>query len=76
MVDWKFYIDSPQKRVLHLCSGSLDEDDGDGDGKGYGKGCGGGWGDGWSGNCVGGGVGGGQGYGWVNDSDGVSSSKW
>ena len=73
MVDWKLYIDSPQKRALHSCYGSRDEDDGYGDGvgNGYGwsdgDGCGEGYdeGDGY-GFC----------YGWVNDSDGVSSNRW
>ena len=32
MVDWKLYIDSPQKRVLDLCGGSLDDGGGYGDG--------------------------------------------
>jgi hypothetical protein len=42
MVNWKFYIDTPQKRALHLCCGSFDRGDGgaswmisgDGDGDG------------------------------------------
>ena len=42
MVDWKFYIDSPQKRALHSCYGSLTE----GDGWSYGHGYGNSWGDG------------------------------
>ena len=37
---WKFYIDSPQKRALYACGGSLTE--GTGDGYGYGDGYGGG----------------------------------
>jgi hypothetical protein len=36
MVDWKLYIDSPQKRALYVCRGSLIEDDGDGAGVGFG----------------------------------------
>ena len=28
MVDWKLYIDSPQKRALDLCCGSFDKGDG------------------------------------------------
>ena len=40
MVDWKFYIDSPQKRALDLCGGNFEDGDGYGDGDG----------DGWSEN--------------------------
>ena len=49
MVDWKFYIDSPQQRALYACRGSLTE------GYGYGYGYGAGYADG-------GGKGGGYGY--------------
>ena len=77
MVDWKLYIDSPQKRALHLCGGSFDE------GKGWGDGWGDGWGgDGWSGDgygdwndVVGDGMGYGYSYGY-NDGDGRSADKW
>ena len=71
MVDWKFYIDSPQERALHSCGGSLTEGwgwgDGDGyyngphDSDGYGDGYGNGYGDGYS-----------HGF----DGDGRSSKKW
>ena len=51
MVDWKLYIESPQKRALDLCFGSFP--DGYGYGYGYGHSDGGedcndgnGWGDG------------------------------
>ena len=37
MVDWKLYIDSRQKKILHLCGGSLDRDGGRGGGYGYGS---------------------------------------
>ena len=57
---WKLYIDSPQKRALHSCGGSLTE----------GGGCGYGWG-----NGVGEGCGGGVGYAW-GDGDGWSVEKW
>ena len=46
MVDWKLYIDSPQKRALDSCRGFLTEDDGFGGGLGYGYGYDAGWGDG------------------------------
>ena len=67
MVDWKLYIDSPQKRALHSCGGSLDE------GSGYG---GGGMGGGGLDRC--GGAGWGCGYGDI-DGDGVGArggSSW
>ena len=48
MVDWKLYIDSPQKRTLHSCGGSLTEGDGAGYGYGYGSGYGYGYGYGYS----------------------------
>jgi hypothetical protein len=75
VVDWKLYIDSPQKRVLDLCGGSLD--DGGGWGYGGGNGYGGGYGDGY-----GDGDGNGDRYSWRNgsggfgDGDGRSSNKW
>ena len=52
MVDWKFYIDSPQQRALYACRGSLTEGCGAGDGQatGDGGGYGDGYGDGWSEN--------------------------
>jgi hypothetical protein len=73
MVDWKFYIDSPQQRALDLCEGSLTEGDG--------------WGYGWTGSATPGTMmGRGDGYGWGNGNgngplahrggDGVSSNKW
>ena len=83
MVDWKLYIDSPQKRALELCSGSMDE----GNGWGYVgvdvvKGDGTGYGDGY-GNFYGGGRGAGCsdrsndgiGHGWFN-GDGGGATKW
>jgi len=85
-VNWKLYVDSPEKRALDLCRGSMDEGDGrgspyswgpsdDGWGNGdagysYGTGCGNGYGYG---------LGNGNGYGWgagfVN-GDGYSSTEW
>ena len=64
MVDWKLYIDSPQKRALDLCGGSLTEGDGytDGDGRG-----------GYKGSVRGEGEGCGYGY---SNGLGWSSNKW
>ena len=61
---WKLYIDSPQKRALDFCGGSLAT----GKGCGYGNGCvddGGGHGSG---------DGGGDGA--IDDGDGVSPPEW
>ena len=77
MVDWKLYIDSPQKRALHACWGSLTEGDGwgaggsednysDGWAQGRGDGYNYGWGDG-------DGCGWGYGFGGGN---GRSSTEW
>ena len=50
MVDWKIYIDSPQKRALDACWGSLTGGNGRGEGYGWGygyddgRGAGGGYG--------------------------------
>ena len=81
MVDWKLYIDAPQKRALYACEGSLDEGRGYGYGYGYGNG---------NGTGVGYGFGDGYGYGngdgsydYLNGGeregnvrDGRSSNKW
>jgi hypothetical protein len=75
MVDWKIYIDSPQKQALKLCGGSLTEGDGYGNGYSYGVG------DGYSysygdsrGGGYGGGGGGGEGYNMYGN--GRSVTKW
>ena len=77
MVDWKLYIDSPQKRALDLCFGSLTEGDGygDGDGDGYGD-CGGY--DDWRSGLVQRVDGAGCGYGWYGyyHGDGGSENEW
>ena len=75
MVDWKLYIDSPQKRVLDSCGGSLTEDDGEGAGEEegyYNDVHGWGWGDGWG---FADGDGHGDGHGW-GDGNGGSATKW
>ena len=78
MVDWKLYIDSPQKRALDSCYGSLTKDNGWG--HGYGTISGYGWG---SGDCYGDGYGWGNGYGQgTGDGSGCgdyndrSSTEW
>ena len=78
MVDWKFYIDSPQKRALYACRGSLTEGDGNGDGYdnilvGYGGYDGNGKGAGW-GYADGGGSGGSR-DGWGDRSGGYDSGN-
>ena len=83
MVDWKFYIDSPQQRALDLCGGSLTE------GNGYSSlapGFAGGWGNGYSydygaedGDGYGFGYGAGYGYGDRHEGcrrDGGSAREW
>ena len=80
MVDWKLCIDSPQKRALDLCGGSLTEGDGiiddycDYDGRGSGHGYINGDGSG-LGYSAGWGDGHGDGHGWVN-GDGWSPILW
>ena len=80
MVNWKLYIDSPQKRALDLSGGSLTKGNGAGygvasesyDAGGNGYGCGYGWDDG-------GGNGNGwlHGYGWDDGGgNGESSTEW
>ena len=77
MVDWKFYIDSPQKRALYACEGSLTE----GAGRGYGISGGWGWGNG-DGDCYGNGEGwgygdlDGDGYGAGNTGEVCSGNGW
>ena len=70
-MNWKLYIDGPEKRALEHCSGSMDEGDGDdtadGWGCGYGDGYGCGYGDGF---------GWGDGNGGVIWGDGTSSEEW
>jgi hypothetical protein len=58
-VNWRLYVDDPERRALEHCSGSMDE----GDGEGGGCGSGNGWGDS---SDYGDGYGRGDGYGWVN----------
>ena len=70
MVDWKICIDSPQKRALDLCGGSLTGGDGYGDGGGYSYGDGSGLG-----YDAGRGDGHGDGHGWAN-GDGWSPTVW
>ena len=76
MVDWKLYIDSPQKRAFDLCEGSLTACDGAGCGYdtilGDETNCSDGYGDGWG---YGFSDGYGDGYGWC-DGDGGSSTEW
>ena len=77
MVDWKFYIDSPQQRALDLCGGSLTE----GDGRGCGNCVGGGVYKLGAGYGLGDGSGGGgsrDGHGPLahRGGDGVSADKW
>ena len=77
MVDWKLYIDSPQKQALKFCGGALCKGDGygngtrdaRGDGYGFGRVYGSDNGNGW---------GLGIGYGTSNGGagDGGSSNKW
>jgi hypothetical protein len=69
MVDWKLYIDSPQKRALDLCGGSFDKGDGGASWmiSGVGVGSGNGYG---SNRRPGDGFGGGGfDYGWDNTDD-------
>jgi len=82
-MNWKLYIDSPEKRALEHCWGSMDE--GDGRGCGWGLGGGSAWGaaaGGWSngdGRGCGWGLGGGNGWGYGDDNgngDGTSSEEW
>jgi hypothetical protein len=79
-MNWRFYIDGPERRALEHCGGSMDKGDGYGFGRSYGNVIGEGDGDGYSwgygrfGGCGGGG--------WGNwdgdefDGDGVSASEW
>ena len=82
MVDWKLYIDSPQKQALKFCGGALCK--GGGYGNGTRDGWGDGFGDGWS---YGSGNGNGWGWGIYGNGDrghrdtavpgnGGSSNKW
>ena len=88
MVDWKICIDSPQKRVIDFCKGSITGGDGYGDGDGEnkygwvdgsGRGCGYGSDEGSSldfgyrGSIRGDGEGCGYGY---SNGRGWSSNKW
>jgi hypothetical protein len=79
MVDWKLYIDSPQKRALYACGGSLTEGTGDGDGYGDigGDGYGdiGGYGYGWGNGDGYGGGSGADAYSWGNGG-GRSAKIW
>ena len=78
---WKLYIDSPQKRALHSCCGSLTEGDGWGPGDCYGDLWGDGYGDGYGEGDGKGAVGEsyvgdrGDGYGWGN-GDGGRANGW
>jgi hypothetical protein len=87
MVDWKLYIDSPQKSALELCGGSLTQG-ADGWGNGYGcgniYGIGYGWidgdgrGDGYGWGDGGGAAGSRDGHGPLahRGGDGVSANEW
>jgi hypothetical protein len=73
-MNWKLYIDSPEKRALDLCVGSMEEGNGygygrvNGRGDGYGRGNGRGDGDGYD-------YGRGCGYG-DGRGGGSSASEW
>ena len=74
MVDWKLYIDSPQKRALDLCEGSLDVGNGWGDGADWGDRWGDGRGSGYRDSF---GISNGDGWGGPDGRrDGGSSNKW
>ena len=83
MVDWKLYIDSPQKRALDRCGGTFDDGEGWGDGcygwgaVGAGNGSGDGNVDGYgNGEYAADGWGGGDGKYFVGHGSGGSAKRW
>jgi len=69
-MNWKLYVDGPERRALDLCHGSMDEGDGWGSGWAYGGGRGNGNGDGGS-YCFGQ-----SGRGIPQHHDGTSAEEW